>query len=125
FAHMLLKGFSYMMFFLMPLFGLLVMLFNRKRKGFYFEYLIYSIHFHCFVFLLYSIYMLIALWFSSSVIAVLINIVIPLYFFLSMKAVFPQRNTAAALKAVSISVIYFFTLVFFLVITVLISVFIF
>ena len=52
FIHLFVKSISYAMFVLMPVFALIVRLFFRKRSGYYIGALIFSVHYHSFIFLL-------------------------------------------------------------------------
>jgi len=55
FNHLLVKGVSYMMFALLPLFALFFFLLNRKKAQYYIGSLIFSIHYFSFVFLLLTV----------------------------------------------------------------------
>lgn len=50
--HTTLRNLSVGMFILMPLFGLLLKLFYRRQRPFYVQHLIFSVHLHCFFFIL-------------------------------------------------------------------------
>jgi hypothetical protein len=53
--HTTLRNLSAGMFILMPLFGLLLKLFYRRQRPLYVQHLIFSVHLHCFFFILASI----------------------------------------------------------------------
>lgn len=108
FSHNLLKYISYLMFFLMPLFAWFVMLFNIKKDHYYFEYLIYSIHFHSFAFLLMSLFLIVNKFYDPAAIYVLLAVLLisAYYFMVSMKRTFPQKRFSAVWKSLSIIVIY-------------------
>jgi hypothetical protein len=58
FRHKLYKNFSSLMFVLMPLFAFYLKLIYRRKKLFYSEHLIFSIHFHSLAFLLFTLWLL-------------------------------------------------------------------
>lgn len=121
FSHSIIKNTSYLMFILMPLFAAFVMLFNFRKGHYYYEYLIYSIHFHSFLFILFSIFMgLMALegsgWFVLA--GTLISFI---YFMISMKNAFPQKAFSAFWKALTLACVYGITLGVFLLGTLLVS----
>ena len=66
FMHKLQKTISTLMFFLMPLFALFLWLLFRRSRMYYTEHLVFSIHIHCIVFLVLTLYMLLSSLFSVS-----------------------------------------------------------
>lgn len=54
--HTTLRNLSAGMFILMPLFGLLLKLFYRRQRPLYVQHLIFSVHLHCFFFMLASVF---------------------------------------------------------------------
>lgn len=66
FMHKLQKTISTLMFFLMPLFALFLWLLFRRSRMYYTEHLVFSIHIHCIVFLVLTLYMLLSALFSVS-----------------------------------------------------------
>ncbi len=59
-SHQLLKNLPLGMFLLMPLFALLLKVFYRRQRPLYVQHLIFSIHLHCFFFLLLGLLLLLA-----------------------------------------------------------------
>ncbi len=53
--HALLRNLSVGMFVLMPLFALLLKVFYRRQRPLYIQHLIFSVHVHCFFFLLFAL----------------------------------------------------------------------
>lgn len=97
FAPQLLKIASIMMFFIMPVFALLLKLFYFRKDAFYIDHLIFSFHFHSFLFLL-----LIVLYFTIDIIPV-ISITFTLllvfyYLYRSLRNVYKQRRWKTILK---------------------------
>ncbi|MGE5429849.1 MAG: DUF3667 domain-containing protein [Syntrophomonadaceae bacterium] len=120
--HIVLKNISYLMFFLMPLFAFFVFLFNSQRGHYYYEFLIYSIHLHSFLFILFIFFVLIMTFLFESGWLVFAAIVISIYYFIvSMKNAFPQKTSQALLKSLSLVVIYGITILAGLVGTAVIS----
>ncbi len=122
FGHKLVKNISSMIFVLMPFFGWLVYLLHRKRNRYYFEYLIYSVHFHCFLFLAILIFVLVSfIW--VSVYLLLLFLIWPLiYLYKSLRKTFYQKRFSAIIKTFFLSVMYFFSLFLFFILTTLISI---
>lgn len=122
FGHKLVKNISYMLFVLMPFFGWLVYMLHRKRKRYYFEYLIYSVHFHSFLFLEFLIFICLSLIWTNIYILLLFLIWSLLYLYKSLRKTFYQKRFSAILKTFILSVMYLFSLVIFFILTVVISI---
>ncbi|MGE5399064.1 MAG: DUF3667 domain-containing protein [Bacteroidota bacterium] len=122
FKHKLMKNISYLMFILMPLFALIVFLFHLKKGHYYYEFLIYSIHLHSFLFLLFSVFILLSKIWGSGYLFLIMLLISTYYLIVSMKNSFPQDTSAAVLKSLSVSVIYALALGICLLATLLISV---
>ena len=106
FSHLLMKNISYMMFILMPLFGVWIFLFNRKKLGYFLEALIVSIHFHCFVFLMFTFLFLIGSIISNEISILLGFLIIPVYMFFMLKNAVRQSIWITILKTGLIGVLY-------------------
>ncbi len=103
-----LKAYSFCMFLLMPLIAFLTWLFFRKERKYYVEHLIFSIHSHSFLFLIYS---LILLFFMTTHIMnwwimMLLLIGLWVYLFVSLKTVFKESNGKTFIKFLLINFIY-------------------
>ncbi len=86
FSSYYMKNASIMMFFLMPLFAVLLKLFYIRRKKFYFEHLIFSFHLHSFAFTVLSVSEICNYeWVDFTVIFLIL-----LYLLISMKKVYLQ-----------------------------------
>jgi len=100
------------MFVLMPLFALGLMIAFRKNKKFYVEHLIYSFHFHCFLFLFSSVVILIQLilpgsWTGlGSALALLEIVVVLVYFYKSLRAVYHRSAFRTITKMTGILLSY-------------------
>jgi hypothetical protein len=125
FTHLLLKGASYMMFVLMPLFALLIYVLNRKRAEYYLDCLIFSVHFHCFIFLIFTLYTLYARVFGFG-----LEFFVPLfltwaYFLVAMNSVYPQSTFWTILKTGLIGFLHVVSILFCFVGMVLINILLF
>lgn len=85
-----LKYLSLMMFVLMPVFALLLKLVFYRARRFYMEHLIFSIHLHCFYFVLYILYMLSLYLFTSIDLFGWANLLGFLYLFFGLRRVFKR-----------------------------------
>ncbi|MBC3540736.1 DUF3667 domain-containing protein [Rufibacter sediminis] len=85
-----LKYLSVMMFVLMPVFALLLKLVFFRARRFYMEHLIFSIHLHCFYFMLYIVYMLSLYLFTSFDLFGWANLLGILYLFFGLLRVFKR-----------------------------------
>ena len=121
----ILKNVSTMMFFLLPVFALLLMIFYRKSKMYYIEHLVFSLHLHTFFFLFNAIYLLfplIGLEIYSLGLAVLVTVV---YFFIALFKVYKQSFGKTLLKEVLLLATYGIVGLVMFVITITISVLLF
>jgi hypothetical protein len=120
FQHRFLKNISILMFLLMPYFAFILMLFYLKKKKFYFELLIFSIHFHSFTFILLGVLLGINYFFNLDVFfpAALILFI---YLLLALRNFFQQSVGKTFIKTLLLSLTYFFSLCFFMILTLLVS----
>ena len=81
---------SRLIFLLIPVAALLFKLIYIKRKRLYYEHLIFSLHFHTVVFLLFIVFQLAAILYQVPMIFQLVLIL--LYLFLAMKKVYSQSG---------------------------------
>lgn len=104
----------YLMLVLAPIFALLVRLFYRRRGMFYADYLIFALHFHAFVFLLYSLTSGVELLFPQlignetykNVIGSVGTLVPWIYLVASLRRVFGAKIVPAIFKTMSITFLY-------------------
>ncbi|GGK82879.1 DUF3667 domain-containing protein [Rufibacter glacialis] len=104
----LLKYWSVLMFVLMPIFALLLKLVFFKARRFYIEHLMFSIHLHCFVFLLFIIYMLSLYLFTSFDLFAWVNLLGALYLYLGLKRVFRRSRLRTLFNMAAVLFLYFF-----------------
>jgi hypothetical protein len=122
FSHLLMKNISYMMFILMPLFGVWIFLFNRKKLGYFLEALIVYIHFHCFVFLMFTFLVLIGLVISNEIPLLLGFLIIPVYMFLMLKNAVKQSLGLTIVKTGAIGILYLGSLIELMFLTMAVSI---
>jgi hypothetical protein len=122
YSHMLIKNFSYMMFILMPLFGVWIFIFGRKRLKYYLEALTISIHFHCFVFLMFTIIVLIGSVISIEIPILLGILIIPVYMFMMIKNSLKQSIGITIIKTGVIGVLYGGSLLVLMLVTIVVSI---
>jgi hypothetical protein len=122
FNHFLAKGISYMMFALMPLFALFVYLLHRRKAQYYIGTLIFSIHYHSFVFLLLSASLLVN-WLAGTSYEFEIPIIIcPVYLFLALRHVYMDSRTKTVMKTILIGVLQLISFVVVFLMTVFVSI---
>jgi hypothetical protein len=104
-----------MMFLLLPLFALLLRITFWKNKKFYVEHLIYSFHFHCFLFLFWTIIMLLKMaipvaWGVNGYITTLAIFTVIWYIYQSLRVVY--HRTAGRTISKMIGLFFSYTFVF-------------
>jgi hypothetical protein len=125
FSHLLVKGASYMMFALMPLFALFVFLLNRKKTPYYIGTLIFSIHYHSFVFLLLTFFLLVNFLTKASLILVVPLLICPVYLYLALRYMYADSRVKTIGKTFLIGVLQFNSMAIVFLVTVVISILLF
>lgn len=96
---------SISLFFLLPLFALVLWLFHFKRNRFYVQHLVHALHLHTFGFALMSIYISLSFWVDSHSFK-LIPLIILIYLVWSLKVVYGQRIFPAITKGFGVVMVY-------------------
>ncbi len=97
----------YVSFLLIPFFALLLNIFFRKKELFYADHLTFALHFHAFMFLLFSAYILIYKLYPSYDYEVYFFLVIPLiYFIWALWVVYRPRKWSLLFKTLAIMFTY-------------------
>jgi hypothetical protein len=125
FSHVLMKAVSYMMFALMPIFALFVYILHRKKELRYISTLIFSVHFHCFAFLILILCMLVDRFTSISELFYAVPIIILVYLFLAFRCVYSNSRFVTLLKILVIGLLQIASLAILFIITTLISLLVF
>ena len=104
FYEILVRNSSKMIFILIPLVALLLKLLYIRRKRLFYEHLVFSLHFHAFLFLL-----LILSWLTGFLFDVPMGIILLIslvYMFFALKKVYGQGTGKTILKLVLLSLAY-------------------
>jgi hypothetical protein len=123
--HMLIKGVSYMMFVLMPFFGLLLYLFHRKTSEYYLNCLVFSVHFHSFVFLFFTVMVLLGKLVDLTYLIVASPFILAVYLWLALRAVYSQKRFVTAAKSIAIGFLHLLGIAVSFVLVVFISILLF
>lgn len=107
-----LKNVSYVLFLLMPFFGLILALILWKSRMLYVKHLIFSINFHSFIFGLSSIVMALGLILPDSVSGYVLYLWwgIPLYLMFGIKRFYQRKYVGAFFKMLGSLFLYFFVI---------------
>jgi len=116
-----LSNVSILMFFLLPIFALLLKLFFNKQKYYYNEHLIFSFHLHAFIFLLLSISSLIAIFLMKWYVFLSVVIIVFLYSIIATKRVYKYSYKSSVGRLILLLSIYNIILVIGLILTMLVS----
>jgi hypothetical protein len=95
-----------LLFFLIPLAALLLKLFYLRRKRFYIDHLVHTLHLHSFIFLIMTIYSLVRLFASGNILFIIALLAAIFYFFGSMKKVYGQSYFKTFIKGTLLSITY-------------------
>jgi hypothetical protein len=96
------KNLPKMMFFLLPVFALLLKMIYPLSKRFYVEHLIFSFHFHAFMFIVLTLLLV----FDIEILQGVAPFVVLLYLFLAMKTAYVQSYARTLLKMVMLMMSY-------------------
>jgi hypothetical protein len=121
FNHLFVKAISYMMFALMPVFGFFVYILHRKRVQWYIGTLVFSVHFHCFVFLNLIVCLLINRFVNISYILLMLPIISPTYLFLAFRRLYGNSRFMTFLKTMIIGLLQAVSIIALFLITMIIS----
>lgn len=116
------QNLSLAMFFLMPFFAFLLSLFYFRSRLKYSEHLIFSIHFHSFVFFIFTIWLLFLLFTSNFWVNLVFLFFITLYFIKGLRYVYSQSWKKTMAKAFLIILVYTFVLLSIVAFTLIISI---
>ncbi len=106
-------------FLLIPLFALLLKLFYIRRKRKYFEHLVFSLHFHSFVFMLFILVEFFSLLINN--IQIIYAPLIFIYLFVALKKFYGQRVLKTLTKNIFLLISYIIFIGFFFLFTTIIT----
>ena len=104
-----------MMFLMLPLYALILYAFFRKSDKYYIDHLIHSVHLHCFLFLFWTLLILVRLVPGYKYVETYINwatfIFLCFYFFRSFRLVYGRSRKRTIFKMIGISLSYGISLI--------------
>ncbi len=125
FKHFISKAISYMMFALMPVFAFYIFLFYRKNKMRYLNTLIFSVHFHCFMFLFFLLCLFLYRFTDVSAQFLAAPVVFPTYLFLALRRMFGNTRWMTFSKIFFIGLLYAVSMAFLFLLSILMSLLVF
>jgi hypothetical protein len=125
FDHLLVKAVSYMMFALMPVFGLFVYFLFKKKEQWYIGTLVFSVHFHCFIFLVMIFCSLINLIVNIPELFFVPPVIIPVYLFLAFRHLYGNSRFVTLLKTIIIGLLQAISMIALFLVTMFISLLVF
>jgi hypothetical protein len=125
YGHLLMKIISYTMFALMPVFGFFVYMLHRKKERWYVHTLVFSVHIHCFAFLLLMLFITIYRLIDIPGLFFVSPIIFLVYLFLALRHVYGDSKFITFLKTILIGIFHFISMVILFIATIFISIFVF
>ncbi|WP_157760785.1 DUF3667 domain-containing protein [Chitinophaga caeni] len=101
-----------LMFFLLPVFALLLKLFYDKKKWFYTQHGIFALHLHSFVFLYLTVTIIINQLTHTDIATGLLILIFPVYLVYGLKTAYDQSWFTSVLKGIFIYFIYLVIVLF-------------
>ncbi len=104
----ILEYMSWAFFLLLPVFALILKLFYIRRNQNFMRHLIFSIHTHSFIFLIFTIIVSLYLIFKGNLetISTILVFSIPVYLLIAMKKFYGQKSGVVLLKFIGVSFVY-------------------
>jgi hypothetical protein len=121
FGNLLMKAVSYMMFALMPVFAMFVYLLHRKNMIRYIGALIFSVHLHCFMFIVSIFYLLLDRFIGISEYLILVPLIFPIYLYSAFRQVYGDSRIRALLKILVVGPLQAASILILLILTILVS----
>jgi len=116
-----------LMFIMLPVFALFIYWLHSKKKYYYVQHVIFSIHFHSFTFFLFLIVALLKLILpvsiSQDILSLVSWILAFVYLVIALRIVYKQSVGLSFIKSIAIALLYFITLIIGLALAALISFF--
>jgi hypothetical protein len=98
FVHKVIKNLSVVMFILMPVVALLLLGLYYRKQHYYYEHLIFSVHFHSIAFIGYSLAILADLFSSQYSVLAVMNFLLIFYLYKSLRRVYGESRPKTLLK---------------------------
>lgn len=104
----ILKYISWTFFLLLPVFALILKIFYNKKKQFYIRHLIFSVHLHSFIFIVFTVITILYFLFSTNIKLITIGLIlcIPFYFIIALKHFYGQGLGRTILKSMVMTLLY-------------------
>ncbi len=125
FKHKLRGAVSYMTFVLMPIFALYMYLLYRKQTEYYIDCLVFSVHFHSFIYLLLTLIIIIRLLLNWDFLYLVVPIVLGVYCYCGLRSVYGQSRLMTILKTILIGALHTISVIVALLLTAIISIILF
>lgn len=108
FRRSLIQGGSYLMFFLLPAFAVLLGLFYHGRRRPFLHHLLFAVHFHVFLFVVLGLRLLLVRPGVPALeqVGELLSLAIPVYLFFALRRVYGGGWVATALRTAGLGVAY-------------------
>lgn len=100
------KNVSYILFFLMPVFALILFMLYIRRRHFYVEHLVFALNMHSFALLVLSIVLVTKLIWKENPVSSWLIMMIPIYFTTGMKRFYQQSWIKTIGKEVILGIVY-------------------
>jgi hypothetical protein len=123
--HKLVSMISYMAFVLMPIFALFMYLLYRKQTEYYIDCLVFSVHFHSFIYLLFSLILIIHLFLDWDILYLTMPIFLGVYCYWGLRKVYRQSRLLTILKTTLIGILHTFSVIMALFLAAMISIILF
>jgi hypothetical protein len=111
FTEQLSRSLPQMMFFLLPVFALLLWLFYLGSPHHYLQHLIFSVHYHTVAFLLFLLMWPVA-WLLPGDYGGIVTLALMIYLPLALRRAYGGGTGMAVVKGVSLGLVYYFVVVF-------------
>ena len=111
FTEELSRSLPQMMFFLLPVFALLLWLFYLGSPHHYLQHLIFSVHYHTVAFLLFLLMWPVG-WIMPGDYGGIVTLALMIYLPLALRRAYPGGTGVAVVKGVALGLLYYFVVVF-------------
>lgn len=100
------RNLSYILFFLMPVFALILFILYIRRRHFYVEHLVFSLNMHSFTLLILSLLLIINMIWKGNNMSAWLMLLIPIYFTAGMKRFYRQSWIKTIGKEFILGIVY-------------------
>lgn len=111
FVDFIISKISWVIFFMMPFFAMVLKLLYLLRKTYYVEHFIFGMHIHSFFFIVFGVYFLIQDYLPSYVVAIVI-VTVFIYLYKAIRRFYGQGRAMSIIKFLLLSISYIFIFIF-------------